>query len=311
MLAIFLKTLPFFALIGLGWIAGRRGWFPEIATAWLTRFVFYFALSAMLFRFAAELPLRRIFDPAFVGAYLVGTSVLWLLAIAVARLRRQPPVEAAMEAHCAITGNTGFLGLPMLGVILGPASAGPILMTLTTDLIVYSTLVTLIVAGARAGRISGALFLALGRGLVRNPMIMSMLAGIAWAQLRLPLPAPAEEFLASLASAATPCALFAIGASLASRGSVERPGPAAWLSLAKLLLHPAACAAAALWLFPVEPFAVQVMIATCALPVAGNVYMLAHHFGAAQNRVSAAILVSTAASIVTVPLLIALAERIQ
>ena len=70
MLAIFLQSLPFFALIGLGYGAGRTGFFPPEATAWLTRFVFYFALSAMLFGFAARLSIAEIFEPRFVVAYL-------------------------------------------------------------------------------------------------------------------------------------------------------------------------------------------------------------------------------------------------
>ena len=68
MLAIFLQTLPFFALIGLGWLAGKMRFFPAEATRWLTHFVFWFALSAMLFRFAATLPIEQLFDPAFVAA---------------------------------------------------------------------------------------------------------------------------------------------------------------------------------------------------------------------------------------------------
>ena len=47
MLAVFLKTLPFFGLIGLGWMAARTRFFPEQAAAWLTKFVFFFALSAL------------------------------------------------------------------------------------------------------------------------------------------------------------------------------------------------------------------------------------------------------------------------
>ena len=56
------KTLPFFALIGLGYWAGRSKFFSEDATAYLTRFVFYFALSAMIFRFAANLPLDQLLN---------------------------------------------------------------------------------------------------------------------------------------------------------------------------------------------------------------------------------------------------------
>lgn len=303
MLEIFLKTLPFFLLIGTGWLAGKTGFFPAQATAWLTKFVFYFALSAMLFRFAATLDIDELFDPGFVLAYLTGSLALWALAFAVANWRRLPLDQAAMEAHVAMTGNTGFLGVPMLVALLGPAAIGPVLMVLTIDLVVFSTLVTLLITVARQGRITLSTLIPLARGIVANPMIVSMVAGLIWAKLHIPMPAPLGEFLALLGAAATPGALFAIGASLAER-SAERLGPAIWLSTAKLVLHPLLVAATALLIFGVEPYAAGVMIAAASLPVAGNVYILAQHFGVAAHRVSAAILISTAASIATVPAVI-------
>lgn len=303
MLEVFLKTLPFFAIIGLGWGAGRRGFFPPEGNAWLTKFVFYFALPAMLFRFAASLDLAPLFDLRFVLAYLTGSGLVWALALGVALWRRLPLADAGMEAHTAMTGNTGFLGVPMLVVLLGPQAAGPVLMVLTIDLMVFATIVTLIITAARQGRITPATLVPLARGIVANPMIVSMLAGLIWASLHVPMPAPLDEFLALLGAAATPGALFAIGASLVGRDA-DRPGPAIWLSFAKLVLHPLAVAIAALAIFGVTPFAAGVMIAAAALPVAGNVYILAQHFGTAQHRVSTAILISTVASIATVPLVI-------
>lgn len=304
MLPILLKTLPFFALIGIGWLAGRTRFFPEEATGWLTKFVFYFALSAMLFRFAATLPLEAIFDADFALAYLSACVVVYVLAMAVALARRIPLTEAAMEAQCAVIGNTGFLGVPMLVMLLGPQAAGPVLMVLSIDLIVFSSLITLIITGARQGRVSPAFVGQLLLGLLKNPMIVSIGAGLAWSAAELPLPAPAEEFLVLLGAAATPGALFAIGASLAGR-SAERLSVAVWLSFAKLVLHPAAVAVAALLIFPVEREAAGVMIAAAALPVAGNVYILARHYGVAPQRVSASILVSTAVSVLTVSAVIA------
>jgi hypothetical protein len=301
MLAIFLKTLPFFGLIGLGWFAGRIRFFPPEATAWLTRFVFYFALSAMLFQFTATLPIEEMFDGAFVLAYLTGTGAVWAVGMGAALLRRLPLSEAAMEAHTGMTGNTGFLGVPMLVVLLGAQAAGPVLMVLAIDLIVFSSIVTMIVTGARHGRIAARPLIV---GLASNPMIVSMLAGLAWAGLHLPMPAPLLDFVTILGAAATPGALFAIGASLADR-SADQLRPAVWLSFAKLVLHPLAVAIAALWVYDVAPFAAGVMIAAAALPVAGNVYILASHYGVAPRRVSASILISTAVSIVTIPAVIA------
>ena len=303
MLAIFLKTLPFFALIGAGWLAGRTRFFPEEATVWLTKFVFYFALPAMLFRFASTIDLAELWDGNFVMAYLLGCFVVWGIGMAVALWRGLPLAEAAMEAQCCMIGNTGFLGVPMLVVLLGPVAIGPVLMVLTIDMVVFSTLITLIIHGARHGRLTWRMIGPLLRGLVGNPMIVSMLAGLAWAALRLPMPAPVDEFLVLLGGAATPGALFAIGASLAGKRA-ERVHVAAWLSFAKLVLHPLAVGIAAFFVFRVEPVAAGIMVAAAALPVAGNVFILAQYFNVAVLRVSAAILISTAASIATIPVVI-------
>lgn len=304
MLAIFLKTLPFFAVIGLGFAAGRTRVFPAEATAWLTKFVFYFALSAMLFRLTVNLPLAEIWSLPFVLAYLAATGGLYAILFILSRLRGVSLGEATIEAQCGVIGNTGFLGIPMLGVLLGPQSSGPLLMVLTLDMIVFSSLVTLLITAEREGRLRLRSVGVLAAGLAKNPMIASMVAGFAWAWIGIPVPAAMDETLLLLGGSATPCALFAIGASLAGR-SAERVAMAGWLSFCKLVLHPAAVAVMAFMVFPVAPQAAGVMVAAAALPVAGNIYILAQHYGVAPQRVSASILISTAASIVTVPVVIA------
>src|SRR6056297_161374 len=301
---IFLQTLPFFMLIALGYGSGRTGFFSPEATAYLTKFVFYFALSAMLFRFSANLALEDILDWPFVLAYLSATGVVYVFATIVALRRGVPVTEAAVEAQCAVIGNVGFLGIPMLALLLGEAAVGPVLMVLAVDLIVFGSLIVILITGRRDGRVSLGVLVSVARGLVRNPMIMSILLGLAWSGLSLPIPGPFADFLTILGAAATPGALFAIGASLASK-SAERLAVAFWLSTSKLLLHPAAVAVAALLIFPVEPYAAGVMIALAALPVAGNVFILAQHYGVAPQRASAAILVSTAVSVLTFSAVIA------
>ncbi|WP_424975841.1 AEC family transporter [Dinoroseobacter sp. S124A] len=305
MLAIFLQTLPFFAIIALGYGAGRTNFFSPEATAYLTKFVFYFALSAMLFRFAANLSLSEILDWQIVGAYLWATGVIYLLATAVALFRKLGIEEAAVEAQCAVIGNVGFLGIPMLVLLLGEAAVGPVLLVLTVDLIVFGSLIVILITGSRDGRVSFGVLQSVGLGLVKNPMIVSISLGLLWSGLAIPIPGPMNAFLDIIGSAATPGALFAIGASLATK-SAERIQVAGWLSFCKLVIHPAAVALAALVIFPVEDsYAAGVMIAAAALPTAGNVYILAQHYGVAPARVSATILISTALSILTLSAIIA------
>jgi len=303
MLEIFLKTLPFFAVIAVGYWAGRTRFFSEEATAYLTKFVFYFALSAMLFRFSANLSLGDVFNLPFMLAYFLGTLAVYLIATCVALMRRVSVEQTAIEAQSAVIGNIGFLGLPMLALLMGDASVGPIMMMLAVDLIFFGSLVVILITGSRDGRVSPAILKTIGLGLLKNPMIVSIVLGFTWSALNVPIPQPMNEFLAILGGAATPGALFAIGASLASK-SAERMEVAGWLSFCKLVLHPAAVAVTALMLFDVDRYAASVMIAAAALPVAGNVYMIAQHYGVAPQRVSAAILISTAVSIATVSLVI-------
>lgn len=304
MIEIFLKTLPFFGLIGLGFGAGRSGFFPPEATAYLTKFVFYFALSAMLFGLAANLTLADLLDARAAAAYLLACAMLYLLVMAIAFLRRARMEEALIEAHCTIIGNTGFLGVPLLVVLLGPGSVPTVLLILTIDLIVFSSLFTMIITLSRDGRIDRSLPRKLTVAVLKNPMVVAMALGIAWSGTGLGVPRIANDFLTLLGAAATPCALFAIGASLADK-KVERLAIVTWLSFGKLVLHPALTAFAALVLFRVEPQVAGVLIAAAALPVAGNVFILAQHYNAGPARVSATILVSTLLSIATVPVVIA------
>ena len=308
MMEIFLQTMPFFALIGVGYTAGKTGFFTAEATAYLTKFVFYFALSAMLFRFSANLSLCDVFDLPFVLAYLWGTLFVYLIATAVALLRRRGFEEAAVEAQCAVIGNVGFLGIPMLVLLLGENAIGPVMLVLAVDLIVFGSLIVILITGSRDGRMSFGVLKTVGVGLLQNPMIVSIVLGLIVSSLSIPLPTPADQFLAILGGAATPGALFAIGASLATK-SAERIVIAGWLSFAKLVLHPAAVAFAAIFVLPVEPYAAGVMIAAAALPVAGNVFILAQHYGVAPSRVSASILISTALSVFTISAIIAAVTR--
>ena len=304
MIEVLLKTLPFFAIVGLGYVAARTNFFSEAATAYLTKFVFYFALPAMIIRFSANLSFAELINIPFIAAYLSASFLIYFLATGVAILRRRNVAEAAVEAQCATIGNVGFLGIPMLAMLMGPEAVLWVMLVLAIDQLVFGSLIVILIVGSRDGRVSFGMLKTVGMGLIKNPMIMAMIAGLLCSSSGWALPVPATEFFDILGAAATPGALFAIGASLASK-SAERISVAGWLAFCKLILHPGAVAIAALLIFPVAPYPAAVLIAATALPVAGNIFILATHYNVAPTRVSTSILVSTVASVVTVSLVIA------
>ena len=298
MFEIFLQTLPFFLLIGIGYGAAATGFFGPEATAYLTKFVFYFALSAMLFRFSSTLAVREVFDLDFGLAYVLGCLLIYGIVVVVALARRTGLAEAAIEGQCGVIGNNGFLALPLLISLMGEVAAAPALFVLAIDLVVFGSITVIMITVGKEGAVSLRSLSRVAGSLLRNPMVMSMAAGLVYSTLGIGLPRAADDFLRILGSAATPCALFAIGASLAGK-SAERPVVAVWLSSAKLVLHPLSVAFFALWVFDVDPFAAGVMIATAAMPTAGNAYILAQHYGVAPARASSTILISTVVSTAT------------
>lgn len=310
MIEIFYKTIPFFALIGLGYSAAIVKFFSAEATTYLTRFVFYFALSAMLFRFSSDLSLGELYDPEFILAYLSASIVIYLLATAVAMFKNKPSSEAAVEAQCSVIGNVGFLGIPMLAILMGAKAVGFIMIILAVDLIVFGSLIILIIVVSKDKKLDIFLFYRLLIGLLKNPMIVSIICGLLWSASGWSLPGPVSDFIIMLGSAATPGALFAIGASLAQK-SAEKFETAAWLSFCKLILHPLAVCVAVFYVFEVELYAATVMIAAASLPVAGNIFMVAEHYNVAPKRASAAIFLSTVFSIFTVSFTIAWVSSIS
>ena len=310
MIEIFYKTIPFFALIGLGYSAAIVKFFSAEATTYLTKFVFYFALSAMLFRFSSDLSLGELYDPEFILAYLSASIVVYLLATAVAMFKNKPSSEAAVEAQCSVIGNVGFLGIPMLAILMGAKAVGFIMIILAVDLIVFGSLIILIIVVSKDKKLDIFLFYRLLIGLLKNPMIVSIICGLLWSASGWSLPGPVSDFIIMLGSAATPGALFAIGASLAQK-SAEKFETAAWLSFCKLVLHPLAVCIAVFYVFEVELYAATVMIAAASLPVAGNIFMVAEHYNVAPKRASAAIFLSTVFSIFTVSFTIAWVSSIN
>ena len=299
MISIFLQSAPFFLIVAIGYFSGKYKFLGKRGTDAITKFVFYFALSAMLFRFSSQLEISEIFDLKFVGCYVVATSILYLVVIVVSYFSGTKFETAVFDAQIATVGNTGFLGIPLLATLVGSQSVGYVMMILATDFAIFGTLIVVLIMVSRDQSWGIRLLRPIAKGLFQNPMIVSFSLGIFWGYSDYQTPKFFSEFLVILGQAATPGALFAIGASLSFR-KIDDPKSAFWLSFLKLVAHPFLVGIMALYLFYIEPYAAAVMVITAALPVAGNTFMLAQHYKIDPERISAAILLSTLFSALTV-----------
>ena len=312
MLSVLAVTFPFFALVLAGYLAARKRMLPLEAIGGLNIFVLFFALPAMLYRFGANTPIAQLLDPMAIATW----TLCGLLVVAGtvkssmnARIRWN---DAAFGALVAAFPNTGFMGVPLLVALLGAAAAGPAILTILIDLVVTSSLCIALsrLDGADEHGAALAAKKAL-KGVALNPMPWTILLGglssaLAWKPV-----APVMNTIGLLADAASPVALFTIGAVLArsqilAAQGEQGPMPArdfVPVAAIKLIVHPllvwgAGTALRAIGL-PLDAFTLHVMVLVAALPSASNVSLLAERFGADTGRIARIILLTTAAAFLT------------
>ena len=312
MLQVLTITFPFFALVLCGYLAARRRLLPLEAIPGLNMFVLYFALPCMLYRFGATTPIAQLLDANVLVVWLLCAMVMVGFAVAISLNRRIGWNDASFGALVAAFPNTGFMGVPLLVALLGAQAAGPIIVTIMVDMVVTTSLCIALsrLDGADAHGASKAAKKAL-RGVVGNPMPWAILLGALASATDLTWPGPVEKTVGLLADAASPVALFTIGAVLARSHimaivSHHAPIPLVdYLPMAalKLFLHPLLVllvGAGAIQLgLPLDRFVLTVLVLVAALPSASNVSLLAERFGADNGRIARIILVSTAAAFVT------------
>lgn len=324
MLDILTITFPFFALIACGYVAARLRWLHVSAIPGLNSFVLFFALPCMLFRLGASAPVAQLFAPPVVLTYLACALLTVALCLALTRRGSMGWNDAAFGALVAAFPNTGFMGVPLLVALLGPAAGTPVVVSLLVDMVLTSSLcIALSRLGAGQSGRGNALQAALNslRGVAANPLPWAILGGALVSGLQWPLTGPLAKTVGLLADAASPVALFTIGAVLARSAILAAQNPVhalPWqayvpVTLIKLLVHPALVWAvgslvmAAGW--GLEPFALQVLVLLAALPSASNVVILAERYGADSGRIARIVLASTVAAFFTSSAAVALMAK--
>ena len=321
-LSVLAVTFPFFALVFAGYLAARRRVLPFEAIGGLNTFVLFFALPCMLYRFGASTPIAQMLDPVAMTVWLVCALLVVAGTVKFSMNERIRWNDASFGALVAAFPNTGFMGVPLLVALLGAQAAGPAILTISIDLVITSSLCIALsrLDGADEHGAALAAKKAL-KGVALNPMPWAILLGglssaFAWKPV-----APVMATIGLLADAASPVALFTIGAVLARSQFVAAQGEHGPLplrdfvpvSLVKLVVHPLLVWGVGLGVraagVPLDPFTLTVMVLVAALPSASNVSVLAERFGADTGRIARIILLTTAAAFLSFSAAVALLKQ--
>ncbi|MER0239926.1 AEC family transporter [Fulvimarina sp. MAC8] len=304
MLEIFGLIAPFFGLIALGFVTGRLVDHPVSGLAWLNVFVIYLALPVLFFQLLSKTPVEELTRVGFIAATTAGTFIAFAGTLALGLWKTRGDLAAStIQGFAGAYGNIGYMGPGLALAAFGSGAAVPVALIFCFDNILHFTMAPLLMAlaagrGATFGKLAGEAL----RRIFTHPFIIATIFGIGAAIIGFEPPEPAERFLNLLADAAAPCALFAMGVTLALRRLKRVPVELAWLVPIKLVVHPLI-----IWLLlgfvpGVDPVWVHTAMLMASLPAATNVFVLAQQYDVWTERASATVLVSTAFSVLSVAL---------
>lgn len=298
--------VPIFGLILFGYAATFTPVFDQAAGRSLAAFVFWFAIPVMLFRNMAGQELPDVLPWGYLLSYYLSALLVFAIGMVSSRLLFASRLEEqAIMGFGGAYGNVVLMGTPLVLTAFGPQATLPFFLILSFHSVLIFTVVTVVVELGQGGRSElRRLPQRVGLGLVKNPILAALVSGLAFHGLGLALPQAVDRWAELIGQAAGPCALFSMGASLRAYRIGGAMSRAAVMMALKLVLMPLLVWLLATQVFAVEPLWVAVAVITAAMPCGVNSYLFAERYKVGQAESAAAIVVSTALSVVTMSLIL-------
>lgn len=299
---------PVFGLILLGWLAGRYGILGERSGEGISDFAFTLGLPALLCRTVATAHWDGLSPVAVWLSFFGAAFATWGLAAFLTRsVLGRPAIDAPSIAMASVFGNTAMLGIPVALATFGTQAAAVLALVLSihAPLLLTAGLLHHEAVAEKTGLTRSRALYQLGRDLLRNPLILGILAGALWRVTGIELPKALDKLLSLLAEAGVPASLIALGLTLVG---FEIKGQMATLAVVialKLVVMPAFAWVLAAKVFGLPPLASGVVLILAAMPAGANAYLFAVRREHAANSASGAVALGTVLAAATVSVVLA------
>jgi len=299
-------VLPIFAIVLVGFIAAKAEILDERANNGLFRYVLYMAIPCLLFEKMSSIDLPHGIPWTLLCGYYVGTLASFAIGAAVARQALSRTLEEqGMMGFSTSYSNMALLGIPLVLTAFGDSAAVPLftIIALHPTLLVPLTALFVELGQNRHEEIRLLPFQAIA-GVLRNPIIIGLLAGLLANVLDIALMPAAESVIFSVGATAGTCALVSVGASLSQYKLTGTLSAAAIMVALKNFMHPLIVWSLTTHVFEIEPLWRNTAVVLAALPTGVNVYILARHYNVMAEDAAKTITMSTLTSTVTVTVLL-------
>lgn len=303
-----------FGLVALGYAAGWVGLLrPQVGDA-LAEFAIAVAVPALLFRTMIEMDFSGAAPWAMWLAYFAAVSVAWLCGhLVVTRVFGREPAAGVVAGIAASFSNLLLLGLPFIQGMFGRPGVEVLSLLIAVHLPIMMAASIVMFEWVRRGEGRASrpvdVLRAFLRNLFSNPLIIGILAGLAWRTAGIAMPAIGGRFIDAFAGIAGTVALFSMGLGLRKFGISGNVKPALVLALLKLMLMPSVVLVTVL-LVGLPSFAAKILVIGASLPTGVNPYLIASRFGTGQVLASNTMTVSTILAVLTTGFWLAVAQSV-
>ena len=302
-------TLPLFALVLAGYLAFRKGLLKEDGVKGIANFAFFFALPVLMYKLMSELDFGTGFNGRFFLHWVAAGLVAYVLGMVISRIVFRSSLNGqSIHGMSTSFGNMAIIGLPIIIEVFGAAATLPITIIVAVDAIILMPITIIILEVVKSGAATGAYNVgtAVWKGtvaVIKNPLLMGLAFGSVAGLLEIQTPAVFKKFIDLVGAAGIPCALFALGGSLAQRRGTERRAESATMIAQKLCLYPAIMFASLSFIPDLDPIWWATGVLAAGMPMGANLYLVAEAYDAHVGRASFSVLISTALSLISVTIL--------
>ena len=262
-------TMPIFLVMVIGYILKQIGMLNDNFVTVANKFNFKVTIPFMLFKDIAGVDIKAVFDIKYVlFCAIVSTICFWVVWGTAKLLVRDKTIRGAF-VQSSFRGSAAVMGLAFIQNIYGSSAMGPLMIVSAVPLYnIFSVIVLTFEANDSTGIDKKAKIRQAGINICKNPIILSILAGLIVGLLGIQFPTLVNKTVSNVAQMATPLALITIGAGFEGRKALAKIAPTMAASMIKLVLQPLVFLPVAAWMgFSGEKMiAILIMLASPTTP---------------------------------------------
>ena len=302
----FLSTLPLFILILLGFLAVKLGRWQKTVTDSLTKFTFYIAFPIMLFQIMSHFSEQSEIDIKLLLVFFGGSFIVFAIGCLIAsKIFKLNGSQSTLFAMGGIYTNTVFVGIPIIKMLLGDQAIPIVAIIVIFNALMLWTLATVSIEFVQMGKLSGRSFIKALKNVSKNPIIIGIFTGIVVNYIGLPIPNFINQSTKMVSDMTAPLSLIVLGMGLAEYKIRDQFLITGSICILKLAILPIVTYIVGK-LLGLPTLELQVVVLLSSVSIAINCYMMARQFEVLQGPIASSLLISTALSSVTTPLILSI-----